>query len=131
MISVSSNPTVASIGSEEFISCFQNINDVAAFFECKPVRHLKVGKDKLSFILKRVAQFEFIPSKNIGKTWVQFDSSPSMLFKSAIRFDFNSDTNEIIIHFETDTNVFMELFLEKRITKLLEHMTSNINNRLI
>lgn len=130
MISVSSNPVVTSVNSEEFLLHFQDINNVAVYFDCKPVRHLTVKENKLAFILKRVAQFEFLSSKNVNESWVQFDSTSTMLFKSAIRFAFNSETNEVVIHFETDTNVFMELFLEKRISKLLEHLTSNMNKKL-
>jgi hypothetical protein len=130
MISVSSIPIHTSISSEEFHSRFQDINNIAPIFECKPVRHLKVTENKLSFILKRVAQFELSASKNTGDSWVQFDSTKAMLFKSAIRFSLNIENQEINIDFETDTNVFMELFLEKRLIKLLEHLSRNINLQL-
>lgn len=130
MISVSSNPVVTSINSDEFFLRFKDINKVSEFFKCKPVRHLKVTDYNLAFILKRVAQFEFELSKKNGESWIQFDSVSSAFFKSAIRFEFLSNSKEILIHFETDTNIFMELFLEIRITKLLNFISANISEKL-
>jgi hypothetical protein len=130
MISVSSNPVSTSINSNEFFLQFNDINRVSEFFKCKPVRHLKATEHNLAFILKRVAQFEFEISKESGESWVQFDSASSAFFKSAIRFEFLSNSKEILIHFETDTNVFMELFLENRISKLLKLISVNISEKL-
>jgi hypothetical protein len=130
MISVSSSPISVSVDSEKFLAYFNSIENIFAVFECKPVRHLKVLDNKLSFILKRVSQFELELSKEINKNWVQYNSTAVMLFQSAVRFHLNTETNEITIHIETDTNQFMELFLEKRLTKLLEHLSKNIKHQL-
>lgn len=130
MISVTSNPVKTSVSLEHFLYHFQDIKKVAKIFNCKPVRHLAVEDSKLSFILKRVAQFEFTHSKDLNETWIQFDSTSAMMFKSAIRFTYREELKDIIVDFETDTNVFMELFLESRMQKLLNHLTNNINDQL-
>ena len=129
MISVSSKPVFTSINLDEFFLQFKDIRQVSEFFKCKPIRHLKVTDDNLAFILKRVAQFEFRLSKETGNSWVQFYSGSTTLFKSAIRFEFIAASKAVIINFETDTNVFMELFLEKRILNLLEQISINISIR--
>jgi len=125
MISVSSIPVTTSFNNEDFNLYFKNLENVATLLECKPVRHLKKNDNKISFILKRVAQFEFVLSKQEDESWVQFDSTSTTTFKSAIRFELKN--SEIQIHFETDTNVFMELFLENRISKLLEYISHNLS----
>jgi len=130
MISVSSRPITVSVDSEKFLAYFSRIENIADVFECKPVRHLKVIDNKLSFILKRVAQFELLLSKESSTGWVQYNSTSAMLFQSAVRFELNTDTNEATIHIETDTNQFMELFLEKRLRKLLSHLSANIKLQL-
>lgn len=129
MISASSNPSLTSLSTEEFFLHFTDPTKVVDFFICKPVKHLKVVDSKISFILKRVAQFEFIASREKSRAWVQFDSTSTMVFKSAVRFSYDIESRAVTVHYETDTNVFMEFFLQERISKLVTHLGNNISEK--
>lgn len=119
MISTSKKSGSLNITLSKFNSFFSNFENVADLFESKRVNHLQKKAGYFSFLLKRVAVFEFQLSKENESHWVQYDSTHSVVFKSAFRFVFEEEDNSIELHFQTDTSVFMELFLEKRINNLL------------
>lgn len=110
----------------EFIKLFSNAQQVGNLFHYKRAKHLQITATSFSFLLKRVAEFEYIPSKETSENWVQYDSTSKTFFQSAIRFEFLSETNSITIHMETDTNQFMELFLERKLTNLISAVSDNI-----
>lgn len=125
MISVSSSPISTSLIPDDFSRYFNQLENVIALFDHRSVRHLTTKNNSFSFILKRVALFEFTLSKQKGEFWVQYDSCSSTVFKSAFRIELKPTEQEIVIHFETDTNVFMEFFLERRIKILLDGLVNN------
>ena len=130
MISISSKVDFPTVTLESFNHTFSDIQTVAKLFSYKNASYLTCDKDKFSFLLKRVAEFEFTFSKEKGANWVQFNSTKKAVFKSAMRFEFLAELNELHFHFETDTNIFMELFLEKRIKNLMEAILNNVKNKI-
>ena len=129
MISISSKLDSSAISLEEFTNTFSNIQTVSELFSYKNASYLSCDDKKFSFLLKRVAQFEFVFSKEQGSNWVQLNSTKTTFFKSAVRFELLTELKELHFHFETDTNIFMELFLEKRIKNLMEAVLENIKTK--
>ena len=126
MISISTNEIAVGFNHDDFSRKFSDLKTVSELFTFKTVKHLKCENDKISFLLQRVANFELQFSKVRGDNWFQLESNKNNLFKSAFRFEFLNEKQSVIIHVETDTNVFMELFLERRLKKLISGIVENL-----
>lgn len=126
MISISTNEIAVSFNHDDFLINFSDLKIISELFKSKTVKHLKCEGDKISFLLQRVANFELQLSKEKGDNWFQLESSKNNLFKSAFRFEYLKEKQAVQIHLETDTNVFMELFLERRLKKLVSGIVENI-----
>ena len=125
MISVSTNPIPFSISSTAFIQKFSTISFIQQLLKGKNTVALP-SNEHVRFLLKRVAIFELKLDKDQGEQWIQWVSTSAMSFQTAIRFEYLEE-NSISIHIQTDTNVFMELFLEKRIKKMVETIVANLS----
>lgn len=127
MISVSTNLIPLTFTRQDFHQKFNSVPFLQKLFDGGNIKPLH-ETDTVKFLLKRVAIFEMDIDKEADENWVQLISTKAMNFQTAIRFELEEDKG-IYIHVETDTNVFMELFLEKRIKKMVESIVNSLKRQ--
>lgn len=129
MISVSTNPIHLNLSLGDFIDFFSDIEKLRPVFKGKKIIPLIGTPTEIEFLLKRVAVFSLEIDKERGTNYIQLKNTKRMAFQTVIRFEYIEESKGLAIHFETDTSIFMELFLERRIKNLVEQVVLNLQKQ--
>lgn len=128
MISISTVEVPCQSNRDQFFDQIKDLSTLKQILGNKRTSDVQIEGDYLSFIVKNVARFYLKPVKSPDHNYIQFESGRKMQFQTAMRFEFSKENQAYFIHLETDTNVFMELFLEKRLKKWLSAVTEQIKS---
>ena len=129
MISVSTNPIHLNLSPNDFEIFFSDIEKLRPLFNGKKLVPLQGTSSQIEFLLKRVAVFSLEIDKEREDHYLQLKNTKRMAFQTVMRFEYLPNSKSMAIHFETDTNIFMELFLEKRIKNLVEQVVLNLQKQ--
>tara|TARA_Y100000589_G_scaffold282501_1_gene280034 strand:- start:66 stop:464 length:399 start_codon:yes stop_codon:yes gene_type:complete len=130
MIHISTEPINFKSSSTELIEYLSEISNMAKIIAFKKTKHLEVKGDKITFILKWAARFNFSIS-NVTNKYILIESTENVQFSTAIRFDIEEEKfgSSIILHAETDTSPIIDFTFESKLKTWINAIVINLKTK--
>tara|TARA_Y100000766_G_C18908324_1_gene607000 strand:+ start:686 stop:1084 length:399 start_codon:yes stop_codon:yes gene_type:complete len=130
MIHISTEPINFKSSSTELIEYLSEISNMAKIIAFKKTKHLEVKGDKITFILKWAARFNFSIS-NVTNKYILIESTENVQFSTAIRFDIEEEKfgSSMILHAETDTSPIIDFTFESKLKTWINAIVINLKTK--
>ena len=130
MIHISTHTIDLKSSSQELFEFLSHPEKMAEIISFKKTKHVEVREDKITFILKWAARFNFTIT-SVTKEYVLIESTENVEFSTAIRFDIEEEKNgsSVVVHIETDTSPIIDITFEGKVKTWIEAIINNLEKK--
>ena len=130
MIHISTHTIDLKSSSQELFEFLSHPEKMAEIISFKKTKHVEVREDKITFILKWAARFNFTIT-SVTKEYVLIESTENVEFSTAIRFDSEEEKNgsSVVVHIETDTSPIIDITFEGKVKTWIEAIINNLEKK--